>query len=248
MPIVLPVSSCQAATGSRSGSIGTRLDARARGRSAGATKLSTTADLVAGLRQVQRRGPAQVAVPAQHQDPHRSLPPFLSCRSADELHVDAALGLAGAGPAAAARVLARRDPAGAWRAADRRVAVVQQRVDQDAVLGDVVVDLLSVQRASGVTLTICPSCRPTRPRRAITALVGLVPAHARCPRVVAAQRAVQRLDLAQLAAQVGVALVQVGRRTSASCSATVWTGVTLIRFTGRSPPTASRVPIVSAKW
>src|SRR3712207_713965 len=62
-----------------------------------------------------------------------------TCRGS---HVDAALGLAGAGPAAAACVLAGRDPSGARKAADRGVAVVLQRVDQDAVLEDVPLDLL----------------------------------------------------------------------------------------------------------
>src|SRR4051812_31359601 len=56
--------------------------------------------------------------------------------------VDAALGLAGPCPAAAARVLTRRDPAGAGEATDGRVAVVLQRVDEHAVLGDVALDLL----------------------------------------------------------------------------------------------------------
>src|SRR4051812_43410309 len=56
--------------------------------------------------------------------------------------VDPALGLAGAGPAAAAGVLARRDAPGAGPAADRRVAVVAERVDQDVVLDDVGVDLV----------------------------------------------------------------------------------------------------------
>src|SRR5512135_1909550 len=56
--------------------------------------------------------------------------------------MDAALRLAGPGPAAAARVGARLDADRAGRAADRRVAVVDQRVHQHALLGDVVVHLL----------------------------------------------------------------------------------------------------------
>src|SRR5690606_11377310 len=56
--------------------------------------------------------------------------------------VDPALGLVPAGPAAAARVLARGDPGGARPAPDRGVAVVDERVDQDAVVGDVALDLL----------------------------------------------------------------------------------------------------------
>src|SRR5215831_6251785 len=55
--------------------------------------------------------------------------------------MNAALGLAGPGPAPAARIGAGLDPARAGRAADRGIAVVDQRVDQHAVGGDVVVDL-----------------------------------------------------------------------------------------------------------
>src|SRR3954453_6359427 len=58
-----------------------------------------------------------------------------------ELLVDAALCLAGPGPAAAACVLARSDALGAGPATDGRVSVVLQRVDEYAVLGDVPLDL-----------------------------------------------------------------------------------------------------------
>ena len=40
------------------------------------------ADVVAALRQVQRRGPTEIAVPAEYQDPHRALDlPSLSFRA-----------------------------------------------------------------------------------------------------------------------------------------------------------------------
>src|SRR5262245_44234995 len=55
--------------------------------------------------------------------------------------VDAALGLGRARPAPAARVGARLDAGCAGTAADRRVAVVDERVHQHAVLTDVVVDV-----------------------------------------------------------------------------------------------------------
>src|SRR5215472_11042515 len=66
----------------------------------------------------------------------------LPCATATKpLRMNAALGLAGSGPAPAARVGAGLDPARAGRAADRGVTVVDQRVDQHAVGSDVVVDL-----------------------------------------------------------------------------------------------------------
>src|ERR1700733_4180251 len=56
--------------------------------------------------------------------------------------MDGALGLSRACPPAAARVGAGRDPERAGRAADRGIAVIDQRVDQHAVVRDVLVDLL----------------------------------------------------------------------------------------------------------
>src|SRR5690606_40634449 len=56
--------------------------------------------------------------------------------------VDAACDRARAGPAAAARVGPVEHPAGAGGASDGGVVVVVQRVDQHAVVGDVVVDVL----------------------------------------------------------------------------------------------------------
>ncbi len=81
------------------------------------------ADLMRGMREchhchLKRRGPrGAVSGGSQHASSG----------------VQAALGLARARPAAAARVGAGLDPHGAGRAADRRVALIDQRVDQHAV-------------------------------------------------------------------------------------------------------------------
>src|SRR4051794_863084 len=63
------------------------------------------------------------------------LPPISSA-------VDAALGLAAAGPPPGAGVLARRDRPGAGRAADGAVAELEQRVDRHLVPLDVGVDVV----------------------------------------------------------------------------------------------------------
>src|SRR5947209_19109566 len=69
-----------------------------------------------------------------------------------ESRMDPAFGLAGAGPAAAARVRARLHAQRAGRAAGGGVPVVDQRVDQDALVGAEVVDLLLGQAAGRVDL------------------------------------------------------------------------------------------------
>ena len=124
-------------------------------------------------------------------------------------HVDAAFGLARPGPAPAARVGPGLDPDRAGRAADRRVAVVDQRVDQHAVDRDVVVDLLLGPADDRVDLDHLPPVVPLHDL-GLAAVAGLVPAHAGDPRVVVGQRPLQRLDLAQVAAQVRVAPVESG--------------------------------------
>src|SRR6516165_1192932 len=123
--------------------------------------------------------------------------------------MDAAFGLAGPGPAPAARVGAGLDPARAGRAADRGVAVVDQRVDQYAVGGDVVVDLLLGPADNRVDLDHLPPVVPLD-HLGLTAIAGLVAAHASDPRVIVGQGPLQRLDLAQVTAQVRVAPVQPG--------------------------------------
>src|SRR5262249_53264504 len=119
-------------------------------------------------------------------------------------HVDAALGLPGASPAAATRVLVQRYPAGACRAADRRVTVVHQGIDEDAIPGDVVVYLLLMPRDDRVDLHHPPPTVPLN-RAGVAALHRLVPPQPGDPCVVTAEGAFQRLHLAQVAAQVGVA-------------------------------------------
>src|ERR1700722_14835793 len=121
--------------------------------------------------------------------------------------MDAAFGLAGPGPAAAARVGTRLDLDGAGRAADGGVAVVDQRVNQHVVDGDVVVDLLLAPADDRVDLDHLPLVVPLD-HLGLAALAGLVAAHAGDPRVVVGQRPLPRLDLAQVAAQVGIAPVE----------------------------------------
>src|SRR5690349_8359255 len=75
--------------------------------------------------------------------------------------VDAALGLVAADPAAAAGVLTLGDALRAGPAPDGRIAVVLERVDEDAVLGDVLLHVL---------------VRPPRQRRDLDLLLLLVPA------------------------------------------------------------------------
>src|SRR5215831_9256775 len=118
--------------------------------------------------------------------------------------MNAALRLAGSCPPAAARVRAGLDADRAGRAADRRVAVVDQRVHQHALLGDEVVHLLLRPADDRVDLHHLPPVVPLHDL-GLAAVAGLVPAHPGDPGVVVGQRPLQRLDLAQVAAQVGVA-------------------------------------------
>src|SRR4029077_16363073 len=101
--------------------------------------------------------------------------------------MDAAFGLARAGPASAARVGTGLDAERAGRAADRGVAVVDQRVDQHAVGGDVVVDLLLGPADDRVDLDHLPPVVPLD-HLGLAAVAGLVPAHAGDPRVIVGQR------------------------------------------------------------
>src|ERR1700685_2743750 len=108
--------------------------------------------------------------------------------------MNAALGLSGPGPAPAARVGTRLDPGGAGRAADGGVALVGQRIDQHAVGDDVVVDLLLAPADDRVDLDHLTPVVPLH-HLALAAVAGLVAAHAGDPRVIVAQRPLQRLDL-----------------------------------------------------
>src|SRR4029077_10272819 len=125
------------------------------------------------------------------------------------LGVRAALGLARARPAAAARVGAGLDPHGAGRAADRRVTLIDERVDQHAILFDVGVHLLLGPGGDRVDLDHGPPGVPFD-HPGVAAGGRLLPPHTGDPGVVGVERPLQRHALAQIAAQVGVAPVQPG--------------------------------------
>src|SRR6478735_8177542 len=121
----------------------------------------------------------------------------------------AALELVGAGPAACALLLLRARRAGARDAADRAVPGLVQRVVGDFVDVDVRPDALLVPVREGMELPDAVTLRPLDLLRAGAAR-GLVAADAGRPGVVGIERAHERLDLADLAAAVRVALPQIG--------------------------------------
>jgi hypothetical protein len=119
--------------------------------------------------------------------------------------VDAALGLRPARPAAGPGVLPLGDGAGARGAADRAVALLPQRGEEDVrVLGDVRLEVVGGPAAIGAS---------RQPRLASQRTVG-VPARPGSPRGAGrsprreSRSVVQRGDLAQRAARVGVSPVQ----------------------------------------
>src|ERR671937_2783775 len=116
--------------------------------------------------------------------------------------VDPALELPGAGPAARPLVLACADGPRARDAADRRIAVVVQRVVRDLVHVDVRVDALRVPVDERLDLPDAVALAPLD-LLCIRARRRLLAADPRDPRVEAAQRALERLDLAKVAAAVG---------------------------------------------
>src|SRR5205807_7912805 len=118
-----------------------------------------------------------------------------------------ALGFARPRPPAAARVGPGLDAQGAGRAADRGVAVVDERVHEHALGGDEVIHLLLRPADDRVDLDHLPPVIPLHDL-ALAALAGLVPANAGDPGVVVLERPLQGLHLAQVAAQVGIAPVQ----------------------------------------
>src|ERR1700733_2299156 len=97
--------------------------------------------------------------------------------------MEAALRLAGARPPAAARVGARLDADRAGGAADRRVAVVDQRIHQHALLGDEIIDLLLGPADDRVDLHHLAAVVPLH-HLGLAAVAGLVPANPGDPRVV----------------------------------------------------------------
>ena len=121
----------------------------------------------------------------------------------------------------------RARPAGARLAADRRVAVGDAaRFTGTLVLAGVVEQVVEGPGRERVDLDQAVAARPTSTSGRVGAGRRLLAAHAGDPRLVAAERVLERRDLAQRAAQ------RPGRgRTgfapnSASCSATVCSGST----------------------
>src|SRR5688500_8057683 len=117
--------------------------------------------------------------------------------------MDPALGLVGAGPSPAARVVPGRHAPGAGPAADAGVAVVYEGVDEDAVVGDVGLDLLVAPPGQRGDLDLALAGVPADDRRDHP-VVRLGATQAGGPGVVLGQGVGERLDLAQRAAQVGV--------------------------------------------
>src|ERR1051325_7610206 len=122
--------------------------------------------------------------------------------------MDAAFQLVGAGPAAGALLLVRRDRPGARDAADRPEADIVERVVRDLVDADVGPDALLVPIGEREELPDVVALRPLqlRGRRAARRLVAADPGD---PRVVGLERVQQRLHLADMAAAVRVGLPEV---------------------------------------
>src|SRR6185437_67670 len=117
------------------------------GRSASIVPSTCGSDGGAWPRKAVRRsspGERSLATAASPATVAEALGSLLPCATATSTPsgMNTALRLAGAGPAAAARVRALLDAARAGGAADGRVAVVDQGIHQDALLGDEVVHLL----------------------------------------------------------------------------------------------------------
>src|SRR5580765_8522972 len=122
--------------------------------------------------------------------------------------MDAALELVRAGPASRSLVLALDDGTSAWDAADGRIARVVQRVVGNLVDVDVRLDALGVPVDDGLDLPDAVALRPFDPL-CIGARQRLLAADAGDPCVVGSQRPLERLDLADVTAAIGVALPEV---------------------------------------
>src|SRR5918998_952696 len=116
--------------------------------------------------------------------------------------VEAALGLVHPGPAAGPRVLIVVDGPRLRLAPDALVPLVQERVDGDVVPPDVVPDLLVRPGGERGYLRGVVALLPRGDLR-VRPLRGLLAPDARHPGVVALKCPLERLDLADLAAQVG---------------------------------------------
>src|SRR6266511_80858 len=122
--------------------------------------------------------------------------------------VDAALQLVRARPAAGSLVLAFANGTRAGHAADRWVAKVVQRVVWNLVHDDVRLHALRIPIHDGVDLPDPVAFGPLDPL-CVRARQRLLAADACDPRVVLAEGTFERLDLADVAAAVRVALPQV---------------------------------------
>src|SRR5438132_1744960 len=139
--------------------------------------------------------------------------PFSVIRLLDQwcVDVDAALELVRARPASRALVLAAGDGPRARNAADRGIALVVQRVVWDLVDVDVRLHALRVPIDDRLHLPHAVALGPLDLLR-VGARHRLLATDARDPRVVGGERALERLDLADVAAAVGVCLPEpVGR-------------------------------------
>src|SRR5213076_3307381 len=113
-----------------------------------------------------------------------------------------------AGPPAGPFVLVVDDRARARHAADRRIARVVERVVRNLVDVDVGLDALRVPVDDRLDLPDAVALRPLHPPRVLPRQ-RLLAADAADPRVVLREDAFERLDLADVAAAVRVALPEV---------------------------------------
>src|SRR2546430_4658148 len=124
------------------------------------------------------------------------------------VEMDAALELVGAGPAAGALVLALEDRPSALHAADRRIARVVQRVVRYLVDGDIGLDSFRIPVDDRMDLPDPELVRALDLPRVLPGQALLAP-DAADPRVVRLQSLLERLDLADVAAAIGVPLPEV---------------------------------------
>ncbi len=156
--------------------------------------------------------------------------------------------LGAAGPAATARIGSGFGFGGARCTTDRGVALVDQRVDQHSVGVDVVLHRLVGPRCDRVDLDE-PEALVERDERRIGPGRRLDAADAGDPGVVTRQTRLERDDLAQPAALTGgVACEEVAAQQFVLFGDGVLGGVRLTMSTPYTCSTASRVPMVSAKW
>src|SRR5512133_3469063 len=120
------------------------------------------------------------------------------------IDMDAAFELVRPGPPSGTFVLAYEDGARAGNAADRRIARVVQRVVRNLVHVDVRLDALRVPVHDGLDLPDAVALRPLD-ALCICTRQRLLAADAGNPGVVRRERALERLDLADVTAAIGVA-------------------------------------------